>query len=89
MSHTLTIRLTDELAEWLRENSRRSGIPAGRIIREQLEKARTADNQGDEPWRKLIGSVRGLDPNLSQRKGFEGQQLPGRSTKSKRRRGKA
>jgi hypothetical protein len=76
MSHTLTIRLTDELAEWLRENSRRSGIPAGRIIREQLEKARNADHHREEPWMKLIGSIKG-PRDLSSRKGFEGQPYPG------------
>ncbi|MBV8207991.1 MAG: ribbon-helix-helix domain-containing protein, partial [Acidobacteria bacterium] len=40
MSHTFTMRLTDDLLEWLKETSRRTGIPVGRLIREQLESAR-------------------------------------------------
>ena len=40
MSHTLTIRITDELLDWLKETSRRTGIPVGRLIREQLETAK-------------------------------------------------
>jgi hypothetical protein len=40
MSHKLTIRLTDELLGWLKETSRHTGIPVGRLIREQLETAK-------------------------------------------------
>ena len=35
MSPTLMIRLTDELLDWLKETSRRTGVPAGRLIRER------------------------------------------------------
>ena len=31
MSRTITLRLTDELAAWLAETSRRTGVPVGRI----------------------------------------------------------
>src|ERR1017187_9778868 len=40
MSHTLTIRLTDELLARLKETSRKTGIPVGRLVRQQLETAR-------------------------------------------------
>ena len=38
MSNTVTIRLSKELAAWLEQASKRSGIPRGRIIREQRMK---------------------------------------------------
>ncbi|MGO8858670.1 MAG: ribbon-helix-helix domain-containing protein [Steroidobacteraceae bacterium] len=67
MSKTITIRLNQELAEWLDQASKQSGIPRGRIIREQLEKAR---DSGKEPsFMRLAGTVRGAR-DLSLRKGF-------------------
>src|SRR5215472_15845537 len=48
MSHTFTIRLTDELVDWLKETSRRTGIPVGRLIREQLETAKAKG--GKQPF---------------------------------------
>src|SRR2546429_665269 len=42
MSHTITIRLNKELAEWLEETAAKTGMPQGKIVREQLEKARAA-----------------------------------------------
>ena len=69
MSRTLTIRLTDEIAEWLRQTSKRSGIPAGRIIREQLERAKTESDGGGKAFMRLAGIVDGPG-NLSTRKGF-------------------
>src|SRR5260370_10173504 len=38
MSRAITIRLTEELARWLEESSRRTGLPARPIIPRQLEK---------------------------------------------------
>ena len=67
MSHTLTIRLTPELAEWLRRTADESGVPQGRIIRDQLEKAREKDTR--RRYMRLAGSVRG-PRDLSRRKGF-------------------
>jgi predicted DNA-binding protein len=67
MSHTLTIRLPSELAEWLEDESTRTGIPQGQIIRAQLEKARTAHAQR---FMHLAGSVRERPRDLSTRKGF-------------------
>jgi hypothetical protein len=55
MSHTLTVRLTDEILDWLKETSRRTGIPVGRLIREQLEvqgrKTAFPSPCGSDRWR--------------------------------------
>jgi hypothetical protein len=67
MSHTITLRLSKELVTWLEQASKRSGIPKGRIIREQLEKARDSGSQAS--FMRLAGSVRG-GRDLSSRKGF-------------------
>ena len=67
MGHTITVRLTPELAAWLKETSVRTGVPQGAIIREQLERAR---GHGDaRAFMKLAGTVRGAR-DLSARKGF-------------------
>jgi predicted DNA-binding protein len=66
MSHTITVRLTKRLAEWLQETAERTGLPQGRIIREQLERA-MADSE--RPFMRLAGSVKGTR-ELSRRKGF-------------------
>lgn len=69
MSTTLSVRLSKDLAVWLEQASRHTGIPKGRIIREQLEKARQS---GTVPsFMRLAGSVRGAR-RLSTRKGFAG-----------------
>jgi len=67
MSHTITIRLTEELAQWLSERARESGVPAGRIIRQQLEKARA--ETGNQRFLKHAGKMSG-PADLSSRKGF-------------------
>lgn len=67
MSHTITVRLDKGLAEWLEETANRTGVPQGRIIREQLEKARSA--RTERPFLRLAGAVRG-PKDLSARKGF-------------------
>jgi predicted DNA-binding protein len=66
MRHTVSVRLPDELAEWLSATAEKTGVPQGRIIREQLEKARRAQKQ---PFMRLAGTVAG-PANLSKRKGF-------------------
>jgi len=68
MGHTLTIRLTQELLNWLKETSRRTGIPVGRIVRDQLENART--NGGKQRFLRHLGAISGGDPLASSRKGF-------------------
>lgn len=67
MSNTITVRLPEELTEWLRQAARRSGVPAGRIIREQLEKAKSTS--GDPSFLRLAGEIEGPS-DLSARKGF-------------------
>jgi hypothetical protein len=68
MSHTITVRLTTELVTWLEETSQRTGVSQGRIIREQLEKARQAQ-ASEQRFTKLIGCIEGPS-DLSQRKGY-------------------
>jgi predicted transcriptional regulator len=65
MSHTTTVRLTKELAEWLDEVAAKTGLSRGRIIRDQLERARGRSRA----FMKLAGAVRG-PKDLSSRKGF-------------------
>ena len=67
MSHTLTIRLTDELLSWLKETSRVTGIPMGKLIRDQLETAKA--NSGKQKFLRHLGALKG-PPDLSTRKGF-------------------
>jgi hypothetical protein len=67
MSHTLTIRLTDELLDWLKERSEQTGIPMGRIVRDQIENARAL--AGKQLFMKHVGALSG-PPDLSSRKGY-------------------
>lgn len=68
MGHTFTIRITDELLDWLKETSRRTGIPVGRLIREQLETARAEG--GKQRFLRHAGAISGGPPDVSSRKGF-------------------
>lgn len=67
MSHTITIRLSKELAEWLARVAAKTGVPQGKIVRDQLEKAKESDSS--QPFMDLAGVVRG-PKDLSRRKGF-------------------
>jgi len=67
MSHTLTIRLTEELLAWLKEVSRRTGVPVGRIIRQHLESAKS--EKGNQQFLRHDGKING-PADLSSRKGF-------------------
>ncbi len=67
MGNTITVRLTKELAAWLETTAARTGVPQGRIIREQLERARAGG--AVRPFMRLAGSVTG-PRDLSTRKGF-------------------
>ena len=67
MSKTLTIRLDDELLDWLKETSRRTGIPMGKLIREQLENAKAKGAK--QSFLRLGGAINGRR-DLSQRKAF-------------------
>lgn len=68
VSNTISIRLSDELDRWLEEESRVTGLPKGRIVREQLEALRT--RKARQPFLDLAGSV-DCEPGLSSKKGFE------------------
>ena len=67
MSHTITIRLNKELAEWLAETSARTGLPQGKVVRDQLEKAKAS--AGSRPYMRWAGCVSG-PKDLSKRRGF-------------------
>jgi len=68
MSNTLTVRLPKELLDRLRQISRRTGLPVGRVVRQSLEKTLAKDK---EPvWMKYAGVLKDGPPNLSSRKGY-------------------
>jgi predicted transcriptional regulator len=66
MSNTLTVRLPEDLAAWLDQTARKSGVSRSRIVRTELERARNASRQ---PFLRLAGAVAG-PKDLSTRKGF-------------------
>jgi len=66
MSNTITVRLPEDLAGWLEAVSRKTGVPRGRIIRDNLELARRREKQ---PFLRLAGVIEGPH-DLSTRKGF-------------------
>lgn len=67
MGQTLTIRLTRDLARWLEETARRTGVSQGEIVRTQLERAHSEKKA--RPFMRLAGCVEGAS-DLSSRKGF-------------------
>ncbi len=71
MSNTLTIRLPKELLERLRHMARRTGLPAGRVVRDSLET--TLAQAETNALLKYAGTVKGGPKNLSSRKGFSRQ----------------
>ncbi|PYV68278.1 MAG: hypothetical protein DMG96_36845 [Acidobacteria bacterium] len=68
MSNTLTIRLPEEILERLKETSRQTGIPLGRLIRESLEA--TLSQNVTNPLLEFAGVIKGGPRNVSSRKGF-------------------
>ena len=72
MSNTLTIRLPEDLLERLREKSRRTGLPVGRVVRQFVESALSQDipAQDNQAWRKYVGIIKGGPRDVSTRKGF-------------------
>ncbi len=67
MRQTITIRLSNDLAAWLESTAAKSGVSQGKLVRDQLEKARTSN--GAQAFMHWAGAVRG-PKNLSKRKGF-------------------
>jgi hypothetical protein len=68
MGHTITIRLDSDLAIWLARESAKSGVSQGKIVRDQLEKAKAA--RSAQSFMRLAGVVRGGPRDVSTRKGF-------------------
>jgi hypothetical protein len=68
MNYKLTVRLTDELRQWLRDISRSTGVPVSRLIREHLEDAKA--RSGKQRFMRHVGAMSGLPADLSSRKGF-------------------
>jgi predicted transcriptional regulator len=64
-STTFTVRLPEDVAEWLDQTARRTGVSKSGI-REALEKARSSPRR---PFLRLAGTVAG-PANLSSRDGF-------------------
>jgi hypothetical protein len=68
MNYKLTVRLTDELRQWLRDISRSTGVPISRLIRQHLEDAKA--RSGKQRFMRHVGAMSGLPADLSSRKGF-------------------
>jgi len=67
MGHTITVRLDSELAQWLEDEARKTGVSQGQVVREQLEKARAGSKKR---FMRLAGIVKNAPRDLSSRKGF-------------------
>jgi hypothetical protein len=67
MRQRITICLSKDLAAWLEDTAAKSGVSQGKLVRDQLEKARASN--GAQPFMRLAGTVRG-PKDLSKRKGF-------------------
>lgn len=70
MGHTLTVRLESDLAAWLEQESRTTGLSQGKIVRDQLEQARAKASR--QAFMRLAGAIRGGPKDVSTRKGFSG-----------------
>lgn len=67
MGHTLTIRLTSEISQWLETMSKQTGLSQGKLIRARLEDVMR--NESKKGFLRLAGNIDGAR-NLSTRKGF-------------------
>lgn len=67
MGLTLTVRLGKTLADWLEAEAARTGVSQGKIVRDELERARQA--RGSKPFMRLAGTIDG-PKDLSRRRGF-------------------
>ena len=67
MVRKITVRLAEDLAEWLGKWARETGVPASRIVREQLRRAKV--EQESKPYMRYAGKIKG-PRDLSTRKGF-------------------
>jgi hypothetical protein len=65
MRNAIAVRLPKELAEWLKRAAAAAGVSQSKV-RDQLENARTRENQ---PFLRFAGKV-SVARDLSSRKGF-------------------
>jgi len=65
---TLTVRLPDELASQIEAESRARKLSKSDIVRDRLIAARPAQSVSIDDIADLIGSVKGLPPDLSANK---------------------
>jgi len=70
MGRKLSLRLTEELLDWVKATSRRTGIPMARVIRERLEEVKATE--GQQTFMRHVGVISGA-PDLSSRKGYSRQ----------------
>ncbi|MGA7379518.1 MAG: ribbon-helix-helix domain-containing protein [Terriglobales bacterium] len=68
MSNTLTVRLPEDLLAWLKDTSKRTGIPVGQLVRQQLETAKSLN--GNQRFMRFAGIIKGGPRDVSSRKGF-------------------
>ncbi len=66
-SKKLTFRLSRKLAAWLAERVRRTGLPVGRIIQQELERVKAGEN--NLRFMRHAGKIAG-PKDLSERQGF-------------------
>jgi hypothetical protein len=84
MSNTLTIRIPDDLAQWLDETARKSGVPMGRIVRDELEFVRSrieaalqrSDDRGGHAGRLPVHPANGSEPKPTPASGSEPKPTP-------------
>jgi predicted transcriptional regulator len=68
MSTTLSIRLPDDLADWIKSTAENTNQTQGEVVRQELEKARQTSTE--KPWMKFAGAVSG-PKDLSMHEGFD------------------
>jgi hypothetical protein len=68
MGTTLTIRISEELNDWLEEEAKLTGVPKSQIVRNKLNSARNL--KSTHPFADLAGIVKDKAPDLSTRKGL-------------------
>ena len=69
MGQTITFRPTKKLAGWIEQTAARIGVSQGKLIRDHLERACTAD-RSSKKFMRIAGIIRGGPRDLSTKKGF-------------------
>jgi predicted DNA-binding protein len=68
MGNTITVRLPQELIDRLRQKSRRTGLPVGRVVRQAVESSLSREEKN--PLVEFAGVIKGGPRDVSSRKGF-------------------